>query len=125
MNNPLLKNVADTQVVQELIGDVAVHGRVVYTGHAKFTSGKPGRLQSVTALRESLERFGAERYARQRKLQLAWRTLMRFPRSNFEPPRGSGWEVWLMRHWQAVAGALLIGLSASSALALILTRGSV
>jgi hypothetical protein len=124
VSNPLLKNVADTQIVQELVGDVAVHGRVVYTGRAKFSSGKPGRLQSMAALRESLEHFATGRYARQRKLQEAWRTLMRFPRSNVEPPRGSGWEAWLRRHWHAVAGALLAGLSASGVLALIMTGGA-
>ena len=124
VNNPLLKNLADTAVVQDLVGDVAVHGRVVYTGHAKFSSGKPGRVQSIAALRESLEHFATGRYARQRKLQVAWRTLMRFPRSNVESPRGSGWEAWLRRHWHAVAGALLTGLSASGVLALIMTGGS-
>lgn len=123
VHNPLLKNMRDTRLVQELLDDVPVHGRVVYSGHAKFASGKPARLQSVAALRENLDHFTVGRRAQKRSLEIAWRTLMRFPRSNVEPPRGAGWQGWLRRHWHAVAGAVLISLSATSTLALILNGG--
>ena len=110
--NPLMRVEYATQIVQKLVGETPVFGRVIYSGDARFSNGLPAKVTRMSAFQEGIDHFSKSKVGSD-QLDAAWRSLMVFPRSNKEPNRllGIGWLGWLRRHWRETTSGVLVAIS--------------
>ncbi len=122
--NPLQRLHQAAGIVESLATDVPVYGRVVDLGNARFQTDMSPTIQKLSAFRGSLPGLSTEGPA-PRALDAAWRTLMRFERSNNETPRalGGGAMAWLKRYQNECLAALLMTLSIFTVITTVYLQG--
>ena len=118
--NPLKRLQQAVAAVEHFALQVPVDGKLVVRGQPKFHMALPSTVQRAADVNASFEP-SASPPAPDRALDTAWRTLMRFPRSNEQvrrPGRG-GASAWLARHIRELGVAALVVTAAAISLALL------
>ena len=122
--NPLRRLHQAAGIVENLATDVPVYGRVVDLGNARYANDMGPTIQKASAFKASLPGL-SKQGPTPRALDAAWRTLMRFERSNNETSRvlGSGAAAWLRRHRNESLATMLMTLSVIIIIATVYLQG--